>query len=70
MVRNRGTMDMFEELPENSRRYQAPPPPLPQAPVALDQLLAIQNALMQRLVVNEERHEARELLLQQQAHKY
>jgi hypothetical protein len=60
MVRTRGTMDVFEELPENSGRRQAPLP-WPQAPVILDQLLATQNALMQRLVVNEERREAHEL---------
>jgi hypothetical protein len=56
-------MDMFDELTENSRCCQAPPPLL-HALVALDQLLATQNALMQRLVVNEERREARELLRQ------
>jgi hypothetical protein len=61
MVRTHGTMDVFEELPENSRHRQAPPPPPPQAPVALGQLLATQNALMQRLVANEERHELIEL---------
>jgi hypothetical protein len=60
MVRTRGTMDMFKELPENSGRHQAPLP-WPQAPIILDQLLATQNALMQRLVVNEERREAHEL---------
>jgi hypothetical protein len=54
-------MDVFKEIPENSIRRQAPPPPPPpQALVALDQLLATQNALMQRLVANEERCEARE----------
>jgi hypothetical protein len=63
MVRTRGTMDMFDELTENSRCCQAPPPLL-HALVALDQLLATQNALMQRLVVNEERREALELLRQ------
>jgi hypothetical protein len=62
MVRTRGIIDVFEELPENSRRRQAPPLP-PQTPVALDQLLATQNTLMQRLVANEECCEARELLL-------
>jgi hypothetical protein len=50
---------MFEELPENSRHHQAPPPP-PQASIALDQLLATQNGLMQRLMANEECREARE----------
>jgi hypothetical protein len=61
MVRTHGTMDVFKEIPENSIRRQAPPPPPPpQALVALDQLLATQNALMQRLVANEERCEARE----------
>jgi hypothetical protein len=35
-------------------------PPLPQAPIFLDQLLATQNALMQRLVANDERRESRE----------
>jgi hypothetical protein len=59
MVRTRGTMDVFNEIPEHIRRRQAPPPPPPQALFALDQLLATQNALMQRLVVNEERCEAR-----------
>jgi hypothetical protein len=58
-------MDVFEELPENSERHQAQPRPSPQAPVALDQLLPTQNALMQRLVANEECREAHELLLQQ-----
>jgi hypothetical protein len=60
MVRTRGTMDMFEELPEINGCHQAPPPP-PYAPVALDQLLTTQNDLMQRLVVNEECRKAREL---------
>jgi hypothetical protein len=44
-------------------RGAAPPPPLPpppQASVVLYQLLATQNDLMQRLVVNEERCEAHE----------
>jgi hypothetical protein len=45
MVRTCGTMDVFEEFPENTERCQAPPP-LSQAPVAFDQLLATQNALM------------------------
>jgi hypothetical protein len=57
MVRTRGTMDMFKEVLENSGCRHAPPPP-PQALVALDQLLATQNALMHRLVVNEECREA------------
>jgi hypothetical protein len=60
MVQTRGTMGMFEELPENSGRHQAPPPLL-YALVALDKLLATQKSLMQRLVVNDERHEANEL---------
>jgi hypothetical protein len=64
MVQIRGTMDVFEELPDNYGRHQAPPPPSPQALVALDQLLATQNALMQRLVANEESREAHELLQQ------
>jgi hypothetical protein len=46
-------MDVFEELPDNSRHRHGPPP-LPQALGALDQLLATQNALMKRLVVNKE----------------
>jgi hypothetical protein len=61
MVRIRETMDAFKEIPENSGCHQAPPPPPPQALVALDQLLATQNALMQRLVANEEHREAHEL---------
>jgi hypothetical protein len=58
-------MDVFEELPDNSRHRHGPPP-LPQALGALDQLLATQNALMKRLVVNKEHWEAPELLQQQQ----
>jgi hypothetical protein len=46
MERAHGTMDVFEEIPETSGRHHVPPTPLPQAPVALDQLLATQNALM------------------------
>jgi hypothetical protein len=45
MVQTRGTMNVFKELPKNSERRQAPAPP-PQAPIALNQLLATQNALM------------------------
>jgi hypothetical protein len=40
MVRTHRTMDVFEGVPEKSERRQAHPPALPQAPVALDQLLA------------------------------
>jgi hypothetical protein len=65
MVRTHGTMDLYEELPKNSSRHPTPPPS-PQAPVAHDQLLDTQNALMQRLVANEEGHEAYDLLLLQQ----
>jgi hypothetical protein len=54
MVQNLGTMDMFKELPENSRHCHAAPP-LPPSLVALNQLVATKNALMQMLVVNEER---------------
>jgi hypothetical protein len=45
MVRTRGIMDVLDELPKNSRLHQEPPPLSP-PPVALDQLLATQNALM------------------------
>jgi hypothetical protein len=55
-------MDVFKELPENYRCHPTPPPPL-QALVTLDQLLATQNGLMRRLVTNEVRREAHELLL-------
>jgi hypothetical protein len=51
-------MDVFEEISENSESCQAHPLPPPQTPVALDQLLATHNALMQKLVANEERREA------------
>jgi hypothetical protein len=61
MVQTHGTMDMFEEMPKNSEHHQEPPPPSSQAPIALDQLLATQNALMQRLAVNEKHREACEL---------
>jgi hypothetical protein len=61
MVRTHETIDVFKEIPENSGRHQAPPPPPPQALVALDQLLATNNALIWRLVVNKERRGAREL---------
>jgi hypothetical protein len=56
MERTRGSMDMFKEFPQNSRRRQAPRP-LPLPLIALDQLLATQNALMQRLVANEQPHQ-------------
>jgi hypothetical protein len=65
MVRTRGTIGMFEELPKNSRRHQALLS-LPQALVTLDQLLATLNAVMQRLVANEEHREVCELQQQQQ----
>jgi hypothetical protein len=64
MVQTRGTVDVFEGIPDNSGRRQAPPPPPPQALLALNQLLATENALMQGVVANEERREAHELLQQ------
>jgi hypothetical protein len=45
MVQTHETMGTFEELPKNSEHCRAPPP-LPQALITLDQLLATQNALM------------------------
>jgi hypothetical protein len=34
-MRTRGTMNVFEEFPENFEHCEAPPPP-PQAPVTLE----------------------------------
>jgi hypothetical protein len=60
MVRTRTSEDSILDIPEGSvgrGRGQVPcggaPPPLP---VSLEQLLAMQNELMRRLIENDERH--------------
>jgi hypothetical protein len=68
MVRTRTFEDPILDIPEGSAgcgRGQAPrgnvPPPPPHPPVSLEQLLALQNDLMRRLVENNEHHEAERL---------
>jgi hypothetical protein len=65
MVRTRTFEDSILDIPEGSVRYghgQVPrggaPPPPPQLPVSLEQLLTTQNDLMRRLVENDERRGA------------
>jgi hypothetical protein len=63
MVRIRTSKDPILDIPESSAgcgcgqvpRGNAPPPP-PHPPVSLEQLLAMQNDLMRRLVENDEHH--------------
>jgi hypothetical protein len=65
MVRTRTTEELHRDIPEGSYargRGQVPqgnaPPQPPHPPVSLVQLLATQNELMMRMVVNEERRGA------------
>jgi hypothetical protein len=65
MVCTRTSEDSILDIPEGSvgrRRGQVPcggaPPPPPRLPVSLEQLLAMQNDLMRRLVENDERRGA------------
>jgi hypothetical protein len=65
MVRTRTSEDSILTIPEGSVRCgrgQVPrggaPPPPPRLPISLEQLLAMQNDLMRRLVENDERHGA------------
>jgi hypothetical protein len=61
MVRTRTFEDLILDIPKGSARRghgqtphgNAPPPP-PRLPVSLEQLLAMQNDLMRRLVENDE----------------
>jgi hypothetical protein len=47
------------QVPRGSAPPPPPtPPPPPPPPISLEQLLATQNDLMRRLVVNDERHGA------------
>jgi hypothetical protein len=65
MVHTRTSKDSILDIPEGSvgrgrgqvPRGGAPPPPSP-PPISLEQLLATQNDLMRRLVVNNERRGA------------
>jgi hypothetical protein len=65
MVRTRTVEELTLDRPEGSAgrglgqipRDDAPPPP-PPPPVSLEQLLAMQNDLMRRLVENDEHHGA------------
>jgi hypothetical protein len=73
MVCTRTSEDSILDIPEGSvgrRRGQVPcggaPPPPPRLPVSLEQLLAMQNDLMRRLVENDERRGAER---QQPRHK-
>jgi hypothetical protein len=61
MVRTRSGKDEYDEVPESSNRHrgafrppESPPPP-PTPPTSLEQLLAPRNAIMQRLIVINER---------------
>jgi hypothetical protein len=65
MVRTKTSEDPILDIPSGSARLgcgQAPhgsaPPPPPRPPVSPEQLLAMQNDLMRRLVENNERREA------------
>jgi hypothetical protein len=65
MVRTRTFKDSILEIPEGSIGHghgQVPhggaPPPSPHPPIRLEQLLAMQNDLMRRLVENDKRRGA------------
>jgi hypothetical protein len=61
MVRTRSGNGVFDDVPESSTRRRGafrapvPPPSPPMPPVSLEQLLALQNAIMQRLSDIDER---------------
>jgi hypothetical protein len=66
MVHTRTSEDLILDIPEGSvehgrgkvPRGNSPPPP-PRSLVSLEQLLAMQNDLMRRLLENDERHGAK-----------
>jgi hypothetical protein len=65
MVRTRSGKGVYDDVPESSNchrrafRPSVPPPSLPTPPVGLEQLLALLNAIVQRLTTIDERQAGR-----------
>jgi hypothetical protein len=72
MVQTRIDEDLYNDVPEGSTRQgggnspKAPLPPPPVHLVSIEQLVAMQNRLLQRVEENEEHRVAREQQQQQQ----